>query len=463
MGGAEDGVGERQARLQARPCDRCPRQPVAWILNRAWKVLANQADGVQRMGVGEEARRAGDIRLDPVGERVHAGRCTKQVREGGGQPRIGDRDIRDQDPADERRLDPARGIGDDRELRDVSAAPACRWDCDDRRDRCGDAVDPLIIEDAPAVRAEHSDALGGVDTAPAAHRDQHVAALLGVALEPGGDLMVFGVRREVMPDTAAKATLPKERDRAIGPPGLDDLGVGDNEHMAATDPPGGMPDLGEGTLAENDLRDDELRDPRGGLCPLGLGLARRLDPSSVGVKVKWQLHGPNTNQGQRQTHPQRAGEPSGASSAAVCPAREANARTSHAGGLAARSCAYQAVARLLLAGRGVSGQRAPAPQDLRPDRRRLGPFLAEPSNRDPWAPAPLPPSRRTRHGPILLASARQRRQPTAQTTKPAAATGCTAPKRFSATCGATSGARQGSDAMDTLLTTTAATRSARKY
>ena len=77
--------------------------------------LDDLADGVQRVGVGEHRTRGGDVCLDGVGQRVHAGVGAQLGGHGVGELGVDDGDIRGDVEVCQRVLDALLVVGDDGE------------------------------------------------------------------------------------------------------------------------------------------------------------------------------------------------------------------------------------------------------------------------------------------------------------------------------------------------------------
>jgi hypothetical protein len=125
----------------------------------------------------------------------------------GGRPkrqlRIADRPLRDEVRADEAELPPVVE-GDERGAADLGAGAGGGRDGDHRGDRRRDlrqaAEDRGIGLDRPGMGGKERHALGEVDRRAAAHRDDAVAAALGIDGERGDGGRLGGVRRDIKED-----------------------------------------------------------------------------------------------------------------------------------------------------------------------------------------------------------------------------------------------------------------------
>lgn len=217
------------------------------------------------MDVGQGIGRLGHVGLDPVREGVQTGGGIERLGHRGEQPGVGDRDVGDQRAADEGGLEPPDGIGDHAELGQVRAGTGRAGNHDERRDRLGDLVHVLVVQDPAAVRGQHGDGLAGVDHRAAAEADDHVSTGFPVGLEASRDLMVLRVGGHPVPDGVRQAGGVQMPGQLLEPAGLDDARVGDHEDPAGMQPPGREPRLGQRPLAKDDLGDEELRDPIRGI------------------------------------------------------------------------------------------------------------------------------------------------------------------------------------------------------
>ena len=223
------------------------------------RLRVHQRDRLQRVVVGQRAVGQRDERLDAVGQRVQAGRGVEVVRHRGEQPRVDHRHVRDERAPHDGDLGVPLGVGDDAELGDVRARARRRRQHDHRRDRVLDPVDALVVEDPPAVGREQRDALGRVHHRAAADAEHDVAAGLDVAGEPGLDLVVLGVRRDVEPQLRNEARRAEVGQQLARPAGLEQPRIGDDERPAGAQPDGRVRGLLHGVGPEHDLRGVELR------------------------------------------------------------------------------------------------------------------------------------------------------------------------------------------------------------
>ena len=112
---AQQRVGERHAGQALRVVHAVAGSHVAVVARH--EILHNHLDGVNRQRIGEVAVRGGDIRLDGVGHRVHAGVRNQLLGHGLRQLRIDDGHVRRDFKIGNRVFDALGIIGDDGERR----------------------------------------------------------------------------------------------------------------------------------------------------------------------------------------------------------------------------------------------------------------------------------------------------------------------------------------------------------
>ena len=292
--GAEDRVRERQPRFEGSLGHQHACRHLCGPLHGADQVVGDHLHGPQRVMVGELVVTQRHERLDAMGEGVQTGGRVEPVRHRGQQARVDDRGVGNQRAAQDGDLGVAGGVGDDAELRHVGPGPRRRRDHHERRDGHLRLVHALVVEDVATVGGQDGYPLGGVDDRSAADGDEDIAPLLGVALIAGGDLVVFRVGREIVPDDGPHTLLTQVRDHLVDPARRNQPGVGHQHGTQRTESQRGMRGLGHRVDTEHDLRRVELQQPRSdrGVGPIGLGRQRRVTRACRGGSPHVQLrHG----------------------------------------------------------------------------------------------------------------------------------------------------------------------------
>ena len=122
-----------------------------------------------------------------MGQTVDAGIGGQAQRHRQGQLEIDDRRGRAAGEPGDQHLFVGLGVGDDREARHLRAGAGGRRDGDDRQADLRDVVRHLVVAHLAAIGVQHRHALGGVDRAAAADRDQAVIGRLAQPLDADGD------------------------------------------------------------------------------------------------------------------------------------------------------------------------------------------------------------------------------------------------------------------------------------
>ena len=151
-------------------------------------------------------------------------------------------------------------------------------------------VHALVVEDVSAVGGEDRHALGGVDHRSATDRHEHIAAVFGIDLMTGGDLVVFRVGGQVAPHPGVDALRLQVADHLVSPARLDEPGVGDEHRPQRAQSQGGMRGFGHRVDSEDDLRGVELQQPgrlrgRAVVAPGDERRCHRRVPRSHGVQL----------------------------------------------------------------------------------------------------------------------------------------------------------------------------------
>src|SRR6185369_18081214 len=110
-----------------------------------------QLDRLDGAGVGDRGGYGGDVCLDRVGQRVHAGGGSQRSGHGHHEERIVDRDVWGAAPVDDGHLHVGVGIGDDTEAGHFACCASGGIDGQERRHRFCGLVDPLEVAYVAAV------------------------------------------------------------------------------------------------------------------------------------------------------------------------------------------------------------------------------------------------------------------------------------------------------------------------
>jgi hypothetical protein len=183
--------------------------------------------------------------LEPVGERVEAGRRGEVRGQPDGELGIEHRHARHQRRVEDDRLDPGVAGDDDRRAADLAAGPRGGRDGVDRRHRVDDqlvaALAVVVARQRRLVRGAHRDRLGDVHRAAAAQRDDAVERGARPQRDPLLDVLLdrvavhLGVAHHHQPGAGEPAL------DLVGQPGAHHAGVGDQEEALAAlvgQPPG---------------------------------------------------------------------------------------------------------------------------------------------------------------------------------------------------------------------------------
>ena len=152
--------------------------------------LDDLADGVQRVGVGEHGAGGGDVGLDGVRQRVHAGVGAELLRHGIGELGVHDGHIGRDVEVGQRVLDALLVVRDDGERGDLGRGAGGRGDGAELGllAQLGEAErDHGLLEGLVRVLVEQPHGLGGVDGRTAADADDPVGLELGHGLGAAHD------------------------------------------------------------------------------------------------------------------------------------------------------------------------------------------------------------------------------------------------------------------------------------
>lgn len=259
----ENGVGEGQARFEARLGHDGPRLHLQRVFDRVDQGVGDQPDRAKRVMVRERVVRQRDERLDSVCERVEPGSRIEPLRHGRQQAGIDHGDVGNQRAADDRDLGTAGRVRHDAELRHVGTGAGRGRDHDQRRDRTGRLIHPLVVENVAPVRGEHRDSFGGIDHRTASECDQDIASTFLVGLVTGRDLVILRIGRQRTPHNGRQSLFPELVLQFGRPAGVDQPGVGDEHRPRAAQSEDGVRGLHHRPDTEDYFRCMEFDQPVG--------------------------------------------------------------------------------------------------------------------------------------------------------------------------------------------------------
>ncbi len=171
-----------------------------------------------------------------MGQAVDPGVGGQPQRHRQGQLKIDDRHRGTAGEPGDQHLLVGLGVGDDGEAGDLRAGARGGRDRDDRRPRPRDLVRHLVVAQMPAIGEQHRHALGGVDRAAAADRDEAVEIAVAQDADAGFDDFGRRVGHRVGEDRPRNARLVEQPGRAVEDAAARDVGIGDDQGPRQAEP-----------------------------------------------------------------------------------------------------------------------------------------------------------------------------------------------------------------------------------
>src|SRR6185369_15917676 len=166
-----------------------------------------QLDRLDGAGVGDRGGNGGNVRLDRVGQRVHAGGGSQRGGHGHHQERIVDRNVGGAAPVDDGHLHMGVGVGGDAEAGHFACRAGGGVDGQERRHRFGGLVYPFEVANVAAVADHEAHPLAAVMGAAAPQRHDPVTLVVLIHLNSGMYVLVGGVRLGAVEDDRLQAGL----------------------------------------------------------------------------------------------------------------------------------------------------------------------------------------------------------------------------------------------------------------
>ena len=143
------------------------------------QIFGNQASRLQGVCTGLLYGGAANIRLDSVGQGVHAGGCSQTGRQSTGHFRVQHRYARDQVKIVDGKLMGVLTVGDHSRQRSLTSGSRRGWNGNQKRNLAHDLQNPLHLRNRQIRTSDsRSDRLGAIDGRAATKTDQRLTILL---------------------------------------------------------------------------------------------------------------------------------------------------------------------------------------------------------------------------------------------------------------------------------------------
>jgi hypothetical protein len=209
------------------------RGAIARSFPRAAEVLAAQSDALQRERIGEGVGFARNVGFDAVRQRIHADGRGERGGHGKRELEIDDGRTREQRCAQHHHLHVPRGVGDNGDLRCLTARSGGGRHRDQGEAGPRDSVQPHELRQQLRVGWADRDYLGRVDRRTATHGDDDVGTMAVQCRHSSGDVFVGGVGLHVVKYGHGEPGIDKRVTHLPGDAELDHARIGYEQDACA--------------------------------------------------------------------------------------------------------------------------------------------------------------------------------------------------------------------------------------